>query len=1172
MNKFLGKIILTLSLLLSINLFSQVKMGENPNIIDNGSLLELESTNKVLRVTRIQKLGDTSILLGKKSGMVVYIESEKCLFQSDGNSWKSLCENIKSNGKSVTSGSLILVSGNPGAAVLDSIHIDLNIKQLKDSMAKWMSTNPIIDSMMANIIVGNGLTKNPVTNSIELGGVLTKPTSISTNSTNTFALTGLTDGILSNSILVQDPTTGVIRKISSSAFANGMIDSVLKSTKFSDSVVRIVSTNSVIIKNLRDSVVTSRIFKDSVTSIVSKNTEIIKNITDSIEKRIQNGEISGNDLTSGSPTIISVTGGAGATLLDAVVNINMNNLVDSVLRNNKFKDSVVSIVSTNTTIIKNLRDSIVTSKIFKDSVTSIVSKNTEIIKNITDSIEKRIQNGEISGNNLTSTNPNVISITGGAGATLLNAAINVNMKNVTDSVVSSSIFKDSVSSIVSKNTTIINNITDSIEKKIQNGEISGKNMTSGSLVSLTGTPAGSLLQDVKIDIDATKMKDSIASWINDKPISDSISKFVSTDMTIIKSMKDSVFMSSRFTDSIKSIISSNTTILNNITDSIEKRIQNGEISGNDLKSSKGILVTGGNGSTLLDVDLRLDSSAVAKMVTESPVKDSILTTISKNINNSPLKDSIYGSKSFKDSVTNIVSKNTTIINNITDSIEKKIQNGEILGKNMTSGSLVSLTGTPAGSLLQDVKIDIDSKKMKDSIASWINDKPISDSISKFVSTDTTIIKSLKDSIFTSSRFTDSIKSIVSNNTTIINNITDSIEKKIQNGEISGNNLTSTNPNVISITGGAGATLLNAAINVNMKNVTDSVVSSSIFKDSVSSIVSKNTTIINNITDSIEKRIQNGEISGNDLKSSKGILVTGGNGSTLLDVDLRLDSSAVAKMVTESPVKDSILTTISKNINNSPLKDSIYGSKSFKDSVTNIVSKDTTIINNIKDSVLSSQSFKDSLVKVMKDSTTNVLSYNKTTQILTSTVNGKMDTTLISTASKDSTIARNGLTQIKDTVELGGTLIKPTTITTSATNTLSIAGLQSGKKSDSIMTDSAGVVRHRSLTSILTPNWIEITSNYTVQDENIVLFTGSSDATLTLPSAAANPGRVIQILNYAPEGSVVNLTMSPALRDLGSDTGSVLSNQLHYSGGNLGSSGGNTLKIFSNGTSWFKLSN
>ena len=222
--------------------------------------------------------------------------------------------------------------------------------------------------------------------------------------------------------------------------------------------------------------------------------------------------------------------------------------------------------------------------------------------------------------------------------------------------------------------------------------------------------------------------------------------------------------------------------------------------------------------------------------------------------------------------------------------------------------------------------------------------------------------------------------------------------------------------------------------------------------------------------------------------------------------------------------------------------------------------------------MSSQSFRDSLVKVLKDSTTNVLSYDKTTQILTSTVNGKTDTTLISTASKDSTIARNGLTQIKDTVELGGTLIKPTTITTSSTNTLSIAGLQSGKKSDSIMTDSAGVVRHRSLTSILTPNWIEITSNYTVQDENIVLFTGSSDATLTLPSAAANPGRVIQILNYAPEGSVVNLTMSPALRDLGSDTGSVLSNQLHYSGGNLGSSGGNTLKIFSNGTNWFKLSN
>ncbi len=45
---------------------------------------------------------------------------------------------------------------------------------------------------------------------------------------------------------------------------------------------------------------------------------------------------------------------------------------------------------------------------------------------------------------------------------------------------------------------------------------------------------------------------------------------------------------------------------------------------------------------------------------------------------------------------------------------------------------------------------------------------------------------------------------------------------------------------------------------------------------------------------------------------------------------------------------------------------------------------------------------------------------------------------------------NGLTKTGNSVELGGTLTKPTTITTSATNELKISGLQSGSKTDSLV--------------------------------------------------------------------------------------------------------------------------
>jgi hypothetical protein len=49
---------------------------------------------------------------------------------------------------------------------------------------------------------------------------------------------------------------------------------------------------------------------------------------------------------------------------------------------------------------------------------------------------------------------------------------------------------------------------------------------------------------------------------------------------------------------------------------------------------------------------------------------------------------------------------------------------------------------------------------------------------------------------------------------------------------------------------------------------------------------------------------------------------------------------------------------------------------------------------------------------------------------------------------------NGLTKTGNTVQLGGSLVKPTTLTTDATNTLKIAGLQSGSLSSDSLVVSA----------------------------------------------------------------------------------------------------------------------
>jgi hypothetical protein len=72
---------------------------------------------------------------------------------------------------------------------------------------------------------------------------------------------------------------------------------------------------------------------------------------------------------------------------------------------------------------------------------------------------------------------------------------------------------------------------------------------------------------------------------------------------------------------------------------------------------------------------------------------------------------------------------------------------------------------------------------------------------------------------------------------------------------------------------------------------------------------------------------------------------------------------------------------------------------------------------------------------LSDSLGNFVRYADTTSLLSGYING----------------ANNGLTKIGKLVQLGGVLIQPTTIVTSAANFLAITGLQSGSNStDSVM--------------------------------------------------------------------------------------------------------------------------
>jgi hypothetical protein len=95
----------------------------------------------------------------------------------------------------------------------------------------------------------------------------------------------------------------------------------------------------------------------------------------------------------------------------------------------------------------------------------------------------------------------------------------------------------------------------------------------------------------------------------------------------------------------------------------------------------------------------------------------------------------------------------------------------------------------------------------------------------------------------------------------------------------------------------------------MKTFISKTVTSSPTKDSLIKTISNTQSFRDSITSIVST-------TGKDLSNGNGIIITGGTGATLKSTSLRIDSMAIAKMVVQSPVKDSILIAMKSQ---SPLK-------------------------------------------------------------------------------------------------------------------------------------------------------------------------------------------------------------------------------------------------------------
>ncbi len=174
--------------------------------------------------------------------------------------------------------------------------------------------------------------------------------------------------------------------------------------------------------------------------------------------------------------------------------------------------------------------------------------------------------------------------------------------------------------------------------------------------------------------------------------------------------------------------------------------------------------------------------------------------------------------------------------------------------------------------------------------------------------------------------------------------------------------------------------------------------------------------------------------------------------------------------------------------------------------------------------------------------------------LVSTVNGLASTPAVNVLIS----ANNGLTATNGNVQLGGALTAATKITTDATKTLALEGLQAGANTDKMLVvNSDGVIKSVSASARNVLGIVKETANYTVVDgDHTILADVSGGAfTITLPTASSSTGRVLLIRKIDETNNVLEFSQSIKYSETTSFT------TLNYL---------STIRIQSDGTAWYKI--
>ncbi|MCD8446925.1 autotransporter outer membrane beta-barrel domain-containing protein [Tenacibaculum finnmarkense] len=199
------KISLILVLLTNITLFAQVKIGDNPSDINPTSILELESTDKVFVLTRMDNAVMQSLLLNPDlnkrplQGALVYNTTDKCVFMYNGIAWVSLC-NLATSSIKVTPAAAAPANPNKG---------DFWINTTTNQTSLFDGTNWVLLNSTTNTGSSVKITTDPTAPTNPNNGdfwVTNNETKIWDATTSTWVLLNSTTNTGSSVNITTDPT------------------------------------------------------------------------------------------------------------------------------------------------------------------------------------------------------------------------------------------------------------------------------------------------------------------------------------------------------------------------------------------------------------------------------------------------------------------------------------------------------------------------------------------------------------------------------------------------------------------------------------------------------------------------------------------------------------------------------------------------------------------------------------------------------------------------------------------------------------------------------------------------------------------------------------------------------------------------------------------------------